>query len=105
MKRLIPIALLLLVIPVVVASQRIKSQRDNDPESFAGQRWEYLVVANPSATNFAATGNPDMRKEDAPFREGFVLETQLDKLGARGWELVSVEGTSNNPVYYFKRAK
>jgi len=104
MKRLIP-CLLLLLVPALVLSQRTRFQRDTDSESFAGQRWEYLVVSNPAATNFSPTGNPDMRKEDAPFREGFVLETQLDKLGARGWELVSVSGTPNSPVYYFRRAK
>jgi hypothetical protein len=38
-------------------------------------------------------------------REGFVLEQHLDKLGAQGWELVSVAGPAQDPVYYFKRPK
>ena len=72
----------------------------------ATEQWEYLVLAGPSSTNFDPTGNPDMRKQDGSFaREGFVLETQLDKVGAKGWELVSVAGPPQNPVYYFKRRK
>jgi len=68
--------------------------------------WEYLVVATPSNVNFTATGNPRMRKEPGPFgREAFVLEQHLDKLGANGWELVSVAGTPADPHYYFKRRK
>jgi hypothetical protein len=47
-----------------------------------------------------------MRKEEAPFaREGFVLEQHLDKLGAKGWELLAVAGPPADPVYYFKRKK
>ena len=70
------------------------------------QRWEYLVVANPSRTNFSPTGNPRMRKEAGGFGiEAFVLEQHLDRLGANGWELVTVAGSANDPVYYFKRAK
>jgi hypothetical protein len=38
-------------------------------------------------------------------REAFVLEQALDKLGAKGWELVSVSGSQGDPVYYFKRRK
>ena len=68
--------------------------------------WEYLVVATPSNVNFTATGNQRMRKEPGPFgREAFVLEQHLDKLGANGWELVSVAGTPADPHYYFKRRK
>ena len=68
--------------------------------------WEYLVVASPSNVNFTATGNQRMRKEPGPFgREAFVLEQHLDKLGANGWELVSVAGTPADPHYYFKRRK
>ena len=72
-----------------------------------GERWEYLAVAGPSATNLTATGNPSMRKEAAaPFgREAFVLEQHLDKLGAKGWELVAVAGPPTDPAYYFKRRK
>ena len=36
---------------------------------------------------------------------GLVVEQQMDKLGAKGWELVSVSGQPPGPVYYFKRRK
>ena len=69
-------------------------------------RWEYLVVSGASSTNFTPTGNPDMRKEPGGFgRESFVLEQHLDKLGTRGWELVSVSGPVYGPVYYLKSRK
>jgi hypothetical protein len=70
-------------------------------------QWEYLVVAGPSTTNFSPTSSPRMRKEPtAPFgREGFVLEQHMDKLGANGWELVTVAGPPNDPAFYFKRLK
>jgi hypothetical protein len=70
-------------------------------------KWEYLVVASPSRTNFSPTGNPRMRKEaSGGFGvEAFVLEQHLDRLGANGWELVTVTGSASDPVYYFKRHK
>jgi hypothetical protein len=73
----------------------------------ASEKWEYLAVAGPSATNLTATGNPGMRKEPSiPFgREAFVLEQHLDKLGASGWELVAIAGPPTDPAYYFKRRK
>ena len=48
-----------------------------------------------------------MRKEpNAPFgREAFVLEQHMDKLGANGWELVTVAGPPTDPAFYFKRLK
>lgn len=74
--------------------------------SVASDRWEYLVVSGASSTNFAPTDNADMRKESGGFgRESFVLEQHLDRLGLKGWELVSVSGPAADPVYYFKRRK
>jgi hypothetical protein len=76
-------------------------------EAPANEQWEYLAVAGPSTTNLTPTSNPRMRKEPSvPFgREAFVLEQHLDKLGANGWELVSVAGPPTDPAYYFKRRK
>jgi hypothetical protein len=76
-------------------------------DAAANEQWEYLAVAGPSTTNLTPTGNPRMRKEpNVPFgREAFVLEQHLDKLGANGWELVSVAGPPTDPAYYFKRRK
>ena len=84
----------------------VKTTGQDEPAKVDKTEWEYLVVANPSNVNFTATGNQRMRKEPGPFgREAFVLEQHLDKLGANGWELVSVAGTPADPHYYFKRRK
>ena len=70
-------------------------------------QWEYLVVTGASNVNFSPSGSSSMRKDrsGAFVREGFVLEQNMDKLGAKGWELVSVSGPPNEPIYYFKRPK
>jgi hypothetical protein len=70
------------------------------------ERWEYLVVSGGN-TNLSAGGGeyPRMRKQpDGPFsREAFPLERNLDKLGLEGWELVTVAGTPQDPIFYLKR--
>ena len=106
MKRTILLVLLLLV-PVFAGVVKTTGQDGDAQESKAQtSKWEYLVVAGPSSTNFSPTNNPRMRKEEGTFgREGFVLEQHMDKLGAKGWELVSVAGPTSDPVYYFKRLK
>src|SRR5437868_3976467 len=105
MKRRVFLTTLLLVI--VCAAMLVLAGRDRTRANEAYEKWEYLTVAAPGATNFSPTGNSSMRKEpEAPFgREGFVLEQQLDKLGNKGWELVAVAGPANDPIYYFKRPK
>lgn len=106
MRRIILLALLLLVAVVAVVVKTTGHAETGRGDTAATEKWEYLAVAGPSTTNFSPTGNPSMRKEDVPFaREGFVLEQHLDKLGAKGWELVSVAGLPTDPVYYFKRQK
>ena len=75
----------------------------------AETQWEYLIVSGGSV-NLSTAGNenyPNMRKQtDGSFnREYFPLERNFDKLGAKGWELVSVHGQQNDPVYFFKRLK
>ncbi len=77
--------------------------KDDSPQ------WEYLVVAG-GFSNLSTAGNdayPAMRKQtDASFaREFFPLERNLDKLGAKGWELVAIQGVTNEPIFYFKRPK
>jgi hypothetical protein len=86
-------------------AERFDSQKpDEDPSG--REQWEYLIVQG-GTTNLSPSGNSSMRKEpNSPFaREAFPLEQNMDKLGAKGWELVSVTGNSNDPVYYFKRRK
>jgi hypothetical protein len=94
---------------VVVASatvQKRDEKRDEAGETAAVEQWEYLIVAGANS-NLTPSGNPNMRKEPAGSfgREAFVLEQQMDKLGAKGWELVSVSGHPSDPIYYFKRRK
>jgi hypothetical protein len=77
-----------------------------EDETVAREQWEYLVVAGGN-TNLSPSGSSSMRKEpkQQAFRENFVLAQNMDKLGAQGWELTSVAGSANDPVYYFKRRK
>lgn len=71
----------------------------------SGEHWEYLVVAGGSV-NLSPSSHEGMRKEPGPFsREAFPLETNMDKLGAKGWELVSVSGSGADPVLFFKRRR
>jgi hypothetical protein len=86
--------------------QRRDEKKADAEEMVAAEQWEYLVVSGANS-NLTPSGNPNMRKErvGAFGREAFVLEQQMDKLGANGWELVSVSGHPSDPVYYFKRRK
>jgi hypothetical protein len=107
-KRTSLLAAMLSLVVVSIAVVRTTGQDGANPKQKATtEKWEYLAVAGPSATNLTATGNPNMRKEaTVPFgREAFVLEQHLDKLGASGWELVAVAGPPTDPSYYFKRRK
>jgi hypothetical protein len=104
MKRMILIAFLVLV-PMAMALQ--KSRKPDPVDSPEAERWEYLAVAGPTTTNFSGTTDATAsRKESGSFaREAQVLEAHLDKIGARGWELISVAGPPTDPVYYFKRRR
>ena len=100
----------IVVCVAVIAIVVVKTMGQEDVSRSDGnivEQWEYLAVAGPSTSNLTATGNPRMRKEpNAAFgREAFILEQHLDKLGANGWELVSVAGPPTDPAYYFKRRK
>jgi hypothetical protein len=75
----------------------------NDDGSGGG--WEYLVVQG-GTVNLSAGDGGSMRKEPGAFsRESFPLERNLDKLGTKGWELVTVTGSPADPVFYLKRRK
>jgi hypothetical protein len=77
-----------------------------EDETVTREQWEYLVVAGGNS-NLSPSGSTSMRKEPKvqAFRENFVLAQNMDKLGAQGWELISVTGLPTDPVYYFKRRK
>jgi hypothetical protein len=103
----IAVVLLLFVTPFFLRSVKTSESRPETQED-GREKWEYLVVGAPSATNFNPSGNPRMRKlEMGGFGiEAFVLEQHMDKVGAEGWELVSVTNTARGePVFYFKRLK
>ena len=106
MKRVIVVALLVLASLFAVMVKSTWPARGNTEDKIATDKWEYLALAGATTTNFTPTAYPSMRKEESGFaREGFVLEQHLDKLGAKGWELVSIGGPPTDPVYYFKRRK
>jgi len=106
---LIAILVSLVLFVAFVAHGRQDKETSEARNSAAETQWEYLVVSGGSA-NLSTSGNenyPSMRKErDGSFnREYFPLERNFDKLGAKGWELISVYGSPNDPVYFFKRPK
>jgi opacity protein-like surface antigen len=91
---------------LVIAAALAKNVDSKEPAD-AGA-WEYLVVAG-GTVNLQSMSSEEfagMRKQpDGSFKEATVLERNLDKLGAKGWQLVTVYGSPNNPIYYFKRPK
>jgi hypothetical protein len=113
MKRVITalMATALIVFAVTVTASTIGRRpaptNEAASETEGGGGWEYLVVSSPSNINFSPSTSSGMRKEPGgPFgREAFLLEQHMDKLGAKGWELVAVTGNPSDPVYYFKRRK
>jgi hypothetical protein len=99
----------LLMLFIAFAAYGRRKEAAEDPPSGAETQWEYLIVSGGSV-NLSTSGNESysgMRKQpDTSFRkEFFPLERNFDKLGAEGWELVSVHGQLNDPVYFFKRLK
>jgi hypothetical protein len=107
MRRTIWIILATAAIASIVAVQArsglIVNSRADDGQTGGG--WEYLVVQG-GTVNLSPSDGGTMRKEPGAFsRESFPLEKNLDKLGAKGWELVAVGGSSGDPIFYLKRRK
>jgi len=110
MKRGILISASVILITLLLASTS-KSLRIEAESQTGGAltEWEYLIVAGGHA-NLSTSGNDQytrMRKApDSGFsREQFPLSRNLDRLGAQGWELVAVQGSPADPVFYLKRPK
>jgi hypothetical protein len=103
---LIASTLVALVVSLILAEIVFGQRVARDSAVYAGGGWEYLVVSG-GTVNLSATDHDSMRKEPtvAAFREAFPVEENLDKLGAKGWQLVSVEASPKGPMYYFKREK
>ncbi len=93
-----------LVAAVILAHSAVVNRAGaNDDQSGGG--WEYLVVQG-GTVNLSASDGGSMRKEPGAFsRESFPLERNLDKLGAKGWELITVSGSPADPIFYLKRKK
>ena len=107
MKRTLCISLASIVSASVIAfaAYSIYGERARANEEDSNGGWEYLVVQG-GTVNLSAGDGGNMRKADGAFsREAYPLEKNLDKLGAKGWELVAVTGASQDPVYYLKRRK
>ncbi|MEK6324483.1 MAG: hypothetical protein AABN33_22815 [Acidobacteriota bacterium] len=107
MKRTIWISIATALIASIVAVEARSGfsdrSRADDEQSTGG--WEYLVVQG-GTTNLMPSDSGSMRKADGAFsREYFPLEKNLDKLGAKGWELVTVSEFRGDPIYYLKRRK
>jgi opacity protein-like surface antigen len=103
MRFLIIAGVMLLVVIAVALAKNVDSKESADAAA-----WEYLVVAGGTVNleSMSSDQFAGMRKQpDGSFKEATVLERNLDKLGAKGWELVAVYGSPNNPIYYFKRPK
>lgn len=97
-------AVLLLLLAAQVVAQRSSTIAK---EPVADAQWEYLVISGGTA-NLASEGlgsRTRKQPDDSFSREAYALERNLDKLGAKGWELVAVSGNPNDPIFYLKRLK
>jgi hypothetical protein len=102
---LVSIAIVLIGLAVTVAGSSAFSERSTANDDQSGSGWEYLVVQG-GTVNLTGSDGGSMRKEPGAFsRESFPLERNLDKLGAKGWELVAVVGSPADPIFYLKRRK
>ena len=102
---IVSIAAVMLGLLLTMAAKSVFGDRSTVNEDQSGSGWEYLVVQG-GTVNLSGSDGGSMRKEPGAFsRESFPLEKNMDKLGAKGWELVTVTGSTADPIYYFKRRK
>jgi hypothetical protein len=105
MKRSMWIVSVAALFAVVILAHSAVVNRAGANDDGSGGGWEYLVVQG-GTVNLSAGDGGSMRKEPGAFsRESFPLERNLDKLGSKGWELVTVTGSPADPVFYLKRRK
>ena len=98
-------AVILSAVVIALAAHSVYGERARADGQDAGGGWEYLVVQG-GTVNLSGGDGGSMRKEPGAFsRESFPLERNLDKLGAKGWELVTVTGSPADPIFYLKRRK
>jgi hypothetical protein len=93
---------LFLVVAFGVSGQ---SSGEKDSAKPVVTQWEYMVVGG-GLVNLTGVSDLGQRKTpDDSFRENSVLQRNLDKLGLKGWELVAVQSTQRETLYYLKRPK
>lgn len=101
-------AVILSGVVIALAAHSVYGERasaDDQDAAGGGAGWEYLVVQG-GTVNLSGGDGGSMRKEPGAFsRESFPLEKNLDKLGTKGWELVTVMGSPADPIFYLKRRK
>ena len=89
-----------LVLPTLL-SDRAAAQDEKASTAQGTQKWEYRVLRINSTRPEEAGRTPRARSGAA--------ETQLNKLGEQGWELVTVRldgsAPAASPIFYFKRPK
>ena len=96
---------LLIVSMLIIGARSVLEKRVTANDDQSGNGWEYLVVQG-GTVNLSPSDGGSMRKEPGAFsRESFPLEKNLDKLGAKGWELVTISGSPADPVFFFKRRR
>lgn len=104
-RALIMTLVVVVVSAVALCASPLFAQDGKAGDDAATGGWEYLIVQG-GTTNLSPSDNRTMRKEPEGFsREAFPLEKNMDKLGAKGWELVAVAGSPGDPIFYFKRRK
>ena len=93
-------------VAIAVASNAFGQRRAPGEDAVIHDQWEYIVISG-GTTNVSSTTSQTLRKDPSGSfgREWFPLEMNMDKLGGKGWELVTVLGTTGDPVYFFKRRK
>ena len=94
-KRLIGVAAIAVLLLVLGASIQKRDSSDD-------KQWEYLIVAGGNVA-LASTSTAGKRKQNEFRAEASTVEQNLDRLGDQGWELVTVGGSANEPVFYLKR--
>ena len=104
-RQFILIGVLLLVATAVSLSGLGMRRASGEDRPNPTDQWEYLIVGGGNV-NMSPTENSSMRKEPGAFaHEDFVLEGNLDKLGKKGWELITVTESRGLSSFIFKRRK
>lgn len=89
----------------LVAVNNVFGQLSREKEKDADVQWEYMVVSGGNV-NLSGVGDLSRKQPENAFSgEASVLQRNLDKLGQKGWELVTVHGSPAQPVFYLKRQK